>query len=249
MSQAVIDKHYTRLAKDYDKYLYYSPEFVRALTSKMIEKLQLQPEHRMVDLGCGTGMYSLDILKQVPLQEKIVAVDPYPQMLAGIPEDAPLEKIAEDALTFSGQDRTYDRMLIKETVHHIDDRPKLFANIFQRLTPGGILLLVHVPPKVQYPLFDKALKRAENWHADPDELVEQLKTAGFQVERDTLDYRHALPKGHYFAMVKTCYMSVLTSFEGDELAAGLEEMTQRYADQNVLKFIDHFDYLTATKPT
>lgn len=57
-----------------------------------------------------------------------------------------------------------------------------------------MLLLVHVPPWVQYPLFDKALDRCLNWHADPDELVARLDETGFAVERDAVEYQHEIPK-------------------------------------------------------
>jgi ubiquinone/menaquinone biosynthesis C-methylase UbiE len=243
----VLDKHYQRLAKDYDDFLYYSPEFVRTLTSKMIDKLQLKEDDVLVDLGCGTGMYSLDILKQIKLKNPILGVDPYPEMLAAIPDDAPIEPIAMDGLDFAKESRSYDKVLIKETVHHIAERDELFTNIYKNLNPGGILLLVHVPPNVQYPLFEKALNRCLNWHANPDELTKQLKTAGFSVERDAVDYQHSLPKEKYFKMVEGCYMSALTSLSDEDIQEGIAEMEQKYKDQSMLEFIDHFDYLTAVK--
>jgi len=246
--QEVLDKHYQRLAKDYDEYLYYSPEFVRTLTAKMIEKLTLDPGDTLADIGGGTGMYSLDILQQVPLKNPVLVVDPYPEMLAQIPGDANVTPVAEDALTFSDRKLDYNKVLIKETIHHVTERDKFFANIYNTLPSGGIMLLVHVPPNVKYPLFDAALERCLNWHADPNELENQLQNAGFEVSRDGLDYRHKLPKDHYFRMVQSCYMSVLTSFDDDELEAGLTQMKERYADQDTLEFVDHFDYITAVKP-
>ncbi|MFQ5507472.1 MAG: SAM-dependent methyltransferase, partial [Planctomycetota bacterium] len=70
----IVDAHYRRLANQYDEFLLYSPDFVRALTSKMIEMLELQPDEVLVDLGCGTGIYSSDILRQVPLKTEVVGV-------------------------------------------------------------------------------------------------------------------------------------------------------------------------------
>ena len=103
------------------------------------------------------------------------------EALAQIPAEAPIIPIAEDALTFSQRDAAYNKVLIKETIHHVDRKADFFANIYRNLPAGGIMLLVHVPPDVKYPLFDAALERCLGWHVDPNELVEQLKQAGISV--------------------------------------------------------------------
>jgi len=245
---AIVAEHYRRLAGRYDEFLYYSPQFVRTLTVKMIEKLALRASDRFVDLGCGTAMYSLDIVRQVPLSHAITGVDPFPEMLARIPADAPVRRVALGALAFSALPGTYDRILMKEAVHHEEDRAALFANVSARLAPGGRLLLVHVPPTLDYPLFDKALRRAGQWHADPDELVTLLTRAGFAVDRDAVEIRHAIPRRRYFQMVESRYMSVLSSFSAEEIAEGLREMGEKYGGLETLVFTDHFDYITAVKP-
>lgn len=247
MAEELLGRHYKSLAERYNDFLYYSPEFIRALTSKMIEMLELRETDTFVDLGCGTAMYSLDIIQQVPLKEKIIAVDPYPEMLAQIPKDVPVRKVELDALSFARQPGAYDKVLIKEAIHHVPEREELFDCLYKRLNKDGILLLVHVPPEVEYPLFQKALERCKEWHADPDELSEQLKNAGFRLERDSLRYPHTIAKEKYFQMVRSCYMSVLTSMDESDIEEGLMEMEQEYRKHEVLRFIDHFDYLKAVK--
>ncbi len=243
----LLKEHYTRLADKYDDFLYYSPKFVRTLTTKMVDKLQLEPDDVLLDLACGTGMYSVDILKQVPLKHPVQAVDPFAEMLAAIPEDCGLAPICMDALAYCANHNGYTKAFMKEAVHHVDDKARLFADVYANLPKGGAFLLVHVPPTIQYPLFDAALKRALDWHACPNELQDLLHDAGFEVERDGLDYPHSIPKIKYFAMVESCYMTLLSSFSDDELAAGLEEMEARYDGTETLEFVDHFDYITARK--
>ena len=246
--QEVLDRHYRRLADDYDQFLYYSPTFVRALTAKMIAKLELVSSDTLADIGCGTGMYAIDILKQIPLENPVIGVDPYREMLAQIPSAAQIVPIVEDALAFSRRPGVYSKVLVKETIHHVANIPEFLSNVHRNLPAGGRLLLVHVPPDVKYPLFGAALARCLNWHADPNVLVDQLKRAGFTVERDSLDFEHVLPKDHYFNMVRSQYMSVLTSFSDGELQAGLEEMERTHQEKDTLTFVDHFDFLTAVKP-
>lgn len=248
MTNDLIEEHYTQLGSSYNEFLNYSPDFVRCLTSRMIEKLELDEDDVLVDLGCGTGIYSLDLVRQVPFREPVIAVDPYEEMLRQIPADMPARRVAEDAITFSERPLRYDKVLIKEAIHHVEERGRLFSNLFERLPSGGVLLLVHVPPRVDYPLFVRALERCLTWHADPDELVASLEDVGFEVERDRLEYEHAIPKERYIEMVESRYMSVLTSFDEEELEDGIEEMRERYADEEVLRFTDCFDYLTARRP-
>ena len=177
----------------------------------------------------------------------MILVEPFAEMLANVPADLPIECVQKDALAFSAGPRRYDKVLMKEAVHHVVDQASLFANLHARLSEGGRLILVHVPPELDYPLFEAALTRSRTWHADPARLVEQLREAGFDVERDVLDYRHVIPKEAYFRMVAGRYMSLLSSFSDDELRAGLAEMAERYADRGVLEFTDRFDFITAIK--
>ncbi len=177
----------------------------------------------------------------------MVLVDPFEEMLARAPQTPDFERLCTGALEFSEEDRRYDKILIKEAIHHIDDKRQLFANLFARLSDRGRMVLVHIPPAIDYPLFTKALERSLSWHADPDELVRLLAQAGFDVEREGFDYRHRLPKETYFQMVEGRYMSLLSSFEDDELKAGLAEMAATYADRDELEFTDHFDFITAVK--
>ncbi|MDP8988278.1 MAG: SAM-dependent methyltransferase, partial [Actinomycetota bacterium] len=107
---------------------------------------------------------------------------------------------------------------------------------------------VHVPPELDYPLFEAAKERARRWHADPDELERLLADAGFQVARDAVDWRHAVPKQRYFDMVASQYMSVLSSFTQEEIDEGLREMNETHAEADVLEFTDHFDYIVGYKP-
>ena len=227
MTEEFLDKHYKYLAEDYNDFLYYSPEFDRTLTSKMIEKLEFHKADTFVHLGCGTGMYLLDIIKHVELR-KVIGFDLYPEMLKENPKNGKICTVASD------------KILIKEATHHINEKEELFNCLFKRLRKGGTLLLVHVPPELEYPLFQKALDHCKKWYANPDELSGQLKNTGFRVEHDFILYDHSIPKDKYFTMVRNRYMSVLTSMDEHEIEAGLMEMERKYQGQEALQFADRF---------
>jgi trans-aconitate methyltransferase len=247
MSATDVTEHYQRIAERYTDYLSYSGDFVPTLAEKMVDMLRLSPDDTFVDIGGGSGIYTAAILDQVPLTTPPAVVDPFAEMLEGIPPELPVEKVHMDGFEFAAEPRSYDKVLIKETIHHIDARDELIRRLHDSIEPRGALLLVHVPPDLDYPLFDAALERARDWHAHPDELERQMTDAGFTVQRDAVDWTHQLPKERYSEMVASQYMSVLSSFDDDELAAGLAEMAAKHADREILEFTDHFDYIVGYK--
>jgi ubiquinone/menaquinone biosynthesis C-methylase UbiE len=244
----VTDSHYREIAERYTDYLSYSGDFVPTLARKMADLLRLSPDDVFVDLGGGTGIYTSAILEHVQLRTRVRLVDFSAEMLEQALPGLPVEKIHMDAMTFANKSCRYDKMLIKETIHHVDDHERFLRLIFGQLSRGGSVLLVHVPPELDYPLFDAALTRARSWHADPDALERALGAAGFAVSRDCVEWQHCIPKERYFDMVASRYMSVLSSFTDEELQEGLLEMAQTYADTDLLRWTDHFDYLVGHKP-
>lgn len=247
-TEELVEDHYKNLSENYDDYLLYSPTFIRTLTQKMIQMLDLKQDDVFVDLGGGTGMYTKDILEQVLLKKSAILVDPFAEMLSQAKSHPKIECKQFDGLAFSTLEGKYDKILMKEAVHHVQDKDLLFHNLFERLSPGGRLLLVHVPPELDYPLFKKALERVRNWHADPEDLNQTLKDAGFQVKHEYLKYRHSIPKEKYINMVRTGYMTVLSSFSDEEIEEGIEEMEIKLVGKEILEFEDHFDFIVAWKP-
>lgn len=244
----VIQKHYEDLADNYDEFLYWSPGFVGTLADKIVDMLDLKPDDTLVDIGGGTGMYSLALLDRVSLKKPVTVVDPFPEMLRRIPEEAPIIPVAADAVEFSAEAPACSKVLMKEAIHHVDRKAELIGNLYDRLDRGGRVLLVHVDPNlVEYPLFDAALENARKSFADPDELMELLAGAGFEARRDHLAYHHEVSAGHYHRMTERRYMSILTSLPDEQLSAGLDEMRARDAGTDTLRFTETFSYVLGIK--
>ncbi|NER97468.1 MAG: class I SAM-dependent methyltransferase, partial [Symploca sp. SIO1B1] len=153
--------HYTNIANIYDNLWSYSPEYIKFTTQKIIEHLHLISTDTLVDIGCGTGIYSKEILKHIQLQQPIICVDPSAEMLEKIPANSRLNPIKMDGVRFSQELGFYDKIFLKEAIHYIEEKFLLFQNLWQRLTPGGIFLLLLLPPTIEYPLFAKALELYE----------------------------------------------------------------------------------------
>jgi hypothetical protein len=134
-------------------------------------------------------------------------------------------------------------------IHHLQEQEKvkLFNNLFERLKQGGILLLILLPPQIEYPLFSKALTLYEQTQPHYEKMAQLLQEAGFKVKTDFVEYPLTFSKPDYFKMVENRYISLLSRFNDEELAAGLAEMANNYKNQEVLEFCDRFVFITAQK--
>ncbi len=242
-----IQEHYQKLAKQYDDFWGNSSDFIEFLSKKIIENLQLKSTDNLVDLGCGTGIFSKAIASQIKLENKIICVDPSDKMLSKIPENSSYQPLVQDAVEFANEPGKYDKILIKEMIHHIDDKERLLQGLFDRLNEQGILLIILLPPTIEYPLFQQALSVYESVQPNYNDLVNIFEKIGFKTKVNFVEYAVSIPKENYFNMVKNRYMSLLSRFNDQELKQGLIEMTEKYASLSNLEFCDRFVFLLGQK--
>jgi len=121
--------------------------FQRAL-GPLIAQAQLQPSHRVLDIGCGTGALALMIKTAWP-QVDVTGLDPDPLALARAARKAQragvsirLDRGFADALAYP--DATFDRVFSSMMFHHVPrrEKPGVLADVHRVLKPGGRLELL-----------------------------------------------------------------------------------------------------------
>jgi ubiquinone/menaquinone biosynthesis C-methylase UbiE len=160
----------------------------------LLDQAALQPNHVVLDIGCGTGSLAV-LVKRLHPGVEVTGLDPDPKALARAAAKASKARVAvrfdrgfADALPYA--DGTFDRVFSSMMFHHIprDDRPKVLAEVRRVLKPGGSLEFLDI---------DMAgtgqrsfLARLLHGPAPPqgeDRLLRRLHEAGFADARKVRD--------------------------------------------------------------
>ena len=238
--------HYERLAASYDEnWAAHSGAFNQWMSERILERLDLRADDRVVDLGCGTGIFSNALTAQA---REVVCVDPSLRMLAELPTTsgalvpvhASAEQVASRAVRLPYD--TVDAILIKEALHHVRHRETVLAGLASLLAPGGRMLVVTLPTVISYPLFRRALEVFTEHQPDPADIAAAMQGAGLAVTVTYDTYRRRFAKDRYMAMVRDRHMSLLSKFDDAELENGISEIEREHPEQ-VLEFDDRFAFV------
>lgn len=249
--------HYERLAATYDQNWAQSSEFLDWMSSEIVSAASITSTDRIADVGAGTGLFARQLADRVRPADPILCVDPSAPMLAQLPDSpksravvASAEQMADWASTGHGavQAGDLDVIFLKESVHHVPtaERGPTLAGLAELLSPGGRLLVVMLPTTLDYPLFSTALARFTDLQPDPNDIQRHLATAGLTATLSYRDFALEIPRDRYLAMVWDRYMSLLSTFDDDELAAGVAEIEQKHPE-DTLRFNDRFAFVLGTK--
>ena len=109
----------------------------------LIDEARLEPGHRILDVGCGTGSLLLQIRQTFPGVEA-VGLDPDPKALARAKRKAEragttvrFDQGFADTLPYA--DASFDRVLSSMMFHHVEaeDKEKMLREVRRVLKPGG----------------------------------------------------------------------------------------------------------------
>lgn len=106
--------------------------FVSDLGSAVVDLLAPQPGERILDLGCGDGALTVDLMKR---GANVVGVDRSAEMIrAAITRGVDARLMSGDALTFQGE---FDAVFTNATLHWIPEADAVIAGVARALRPGG----------------------------------------------------------------------------------------------------------------
>ncbi|MFE6685796.1 class I SAM-dependent methyltransferase [Streptomyces sp. NPDC057743] len=247
-----LEEHYAKLADIYNALWDGRPEYPDWMAERIRSRLKVQQGHRIADIGVGTGLFLRRLLPYATPDTPVLGIDPSAPLLELFPDDRrlhPVQATAEDVVAQRVRlpYASFDAILIKEAVHHFTDLDNTLTGLAHRLAPGGRFLIVALPPKIGYPLFQAALDRFAVEQPDPEKIAVALRNAGLETTIEYEEFPATIDREVWIDLVSDRWMSVLSNFSDAELARGIEEIRERYTAPQ-LELLDRFVFILGHRP-
>lgn len=197
---------------------------VKRMTESIVAPAGIEPDHRVLDAGCGVGGASLDIARQYGAQVLGVTISPVQVELATTrARTADLDErvrfeIADCSKRLPCDDASVDVVVSIEAACHFDDKPAFLSECRRVLRPGGRVAFSdwmaadHCTDEQRRTMLEPV---CEAWHlssmASPSEWLAMFTHAGLDV-REAEDYGvAALPNATILARARLDLMLEVAS--------------------------------------
>jgi ubiquinone/menaquinone biosynthesis C-methylase UbiE len=240
--------HYARLASSYDSLWDLTLQFRSWMAQQILDIATPPSSPLIVDVGGGTGSFAAELLCQLDDEASAYVMDPSEDMLSQAPVHPKLRTMCvaaentREKLTDLGIAHV-DLVLIKEAVHHFLDPAATLQDLSDFVGPQQALLVVMLPTRIEYPLFAAALQRFTERQPDPADISAYLSSAGLLTTRQARGLAIELPKQRWIAMVANRFMSLLSTFNDNEIAEGIREIERNLADIDTVRFQTNFEFV------
>jgi ubiquinone/menaquinone biosynthesis C-methylase UbiE len=223
---------------DYDERQYAVYSAGRALTPTMAalwvdvfaRYLDKDSRREIVDVGCGTGMYSR--LLAEAFDAAVTGVDPSERMREVAERENPhphVRYVAGAAERVPLADGSCDAALMSNVIHHVEDREACASELARVLRPRGLLLVrgtlgEDVPRIPFFEFFPSALPVDLARIPSADEVVEIFAGRFGTGARETIMQESAPSLRTYYKRVRTRAISTLELIDDAEFAEGVARM-------------------------
>jgi ubiquinone/menaquinone biosynthesis C-methylase UbiE len=138
---------------------------IRGCKHMMLNLLDAQKGHRILDVGCGTGEEVMALARLVGSEGLVTGLDKSETMIAEAEKRSagsglPVEWRQGEAVPLDFADDTFDSCRAERIFGHIEDPPKLLAEMIRVARPGGRVVIFEVDADAFiFNVSDRALNR------------------------------------------------------------------------------------------
>ena len=180
MSQLEKLEFFDRCASDWDKN---QKKALSVKLKKVIKIADIRREEKILDVGCGTGIF-LPILKEaVGKKGKVVALDFSFNMLKRAKEKfgKKFKYIQADVENMPLKNSSFHKVISFNSFPHFSNKKNALSEIWRVLKPGGSLLIAHDTSRKKVNSFHRKVGGTVRNDVIPDDrtMIELLRKTGF----------------------------------------------------------------------
>jgi ubiquinone/menaquinone biosynthesis C-methylase UbiE len=185
----------------------------RAVAEKMIERLAPTPAIHALEIGCGTGLVTMQL---APLLGRVAALDSSDNMLAQLrqkSQDLGLDNIEPLTVDLEHQPipgGPYDLVFSNMTFHHMEGIDAVLEKIHAALAPGGRVAISDLD--LEDGNFHEDMTGVSHLGFTRGAMITALETAGFS--DCTIETAHTMEKKSKAGDVRTYTLFLATGRKG-----------------------------------
>jgi len=240
-----MNQDYDALAADYARHRRTHPGVLERLADG------LAFTSRVLDVGCGTGNYTVALETAVGCE--CWGVDPSKEMMA-----AARSRAASGRFKAGGAERLafpagfFDRVFSVDVIHHVEDRAACYREAFRVLSAGGLVCTVTDSEEIirqREPLsthFPETIEVELGRYPRIDELRWLMRKAGFrELREEVVAFRHALTDLQRY---RAKAFSVLHLIPAEAFERGMRRLETELAERGSVPWSARYLLLWGRKP-
>ena len=133
----------------------------------ILDRIGIRPGERVLELGPGPGMFTVEAAQRVGSEGRLIAVDIQPKMIAQVEKrvrEAGLTNVethVADAYHLPLDDASVDRAFLVTVLPEVPDQARALAELRRVLKPGGLLSITEEFFDPDYPFAFETVRRVE----------------------------------------------------------------------------------------
>ena len=133
----------------------------------ILDRVGIRPGERVLELGPGPGMFTVEAAQRVGSEGRLVAVDIQPKMIAQVEKrvrEAGLTNVethVADAYHLPLENESVDRAFLVTVLPEIPDQARALAELRRVIKPGGLLSITEEFADPDYPFAFETVRRVE----------------------------------------------------------------------------------------
>ncbi len=212
-----------------------SKDYIKSFNKFLIKKIKLNPESKILDIGCGRGKILGSLSSKIRLKSKPLGID----IINHKDKDKRIIfKKINASIFFVKNKKKFDLILIKQTIHllNFNEIKKLLNLSIKNLSKNGkIFIFTMDTEKNEIPTF-KLMRTKLKKSLQRDKKMLKLISKFFLIQKSKFIYKVNVKKKRYLSMVEDRYISTLLSMTKQEIQKGVNEINYKYKDK--IKFND-----------